>query len=117
MPIKKRAGKSRQFDEYRACQLLAGPDATLLAGTGYLTAARAARFDEMADADKASALDDMREDWDRHGAALMAWWNGDDEAFRFKPWNFVVRDPEYMPWAAEQFGEPGDSTNERNGHD
>ena len=103
MPIKRRAGKSRQFDEYRACQLLAGPDATLLAGVGYLTAAR---FELMTEADQAAALADMRADWERHGAELLAWWNGDDEAFRFRPWNFIIRDPARLPWAAEQFGEP-----------
>ncbi|MGI8705146.1 MAG: hypothetical protein ACR2JJ_05040 [Sphingomicrobium sp.] len=102
MPIKRRAGKSRQFDEHRACQLLAGPDALLLAGVGYLTATR---FDQMTEADQAAALADMRADWERHGADLLAWWNGDDDAFRFKPWNFIIRDPARRPWAAEQFRE------------
>ena len=103
MPVKRRAGKSRQFDEIRACQLLAGPDATLLAGVGYLTATR---FDEMSECDQGAALADMKADWARHGLDLLAWWNGDDDAFRFKPWNFIVRDPQRLPWAADQFGEP-----------
>ncbi len=47
----------------------------------------------------------MRADWSRHGSELMAWWNGDDAAFNFRPWNFIVRDPAALPWAAEQFGE------------
>jgi len=93
MPIKRRTGKSRQFDEAKACQLLAGMDVRLPGG-GYLALPRAA------------ALEEMRADWAIHGGALLAWWNGDDEAFRFRPWNFIVRDPDRLPWAAEQFGEP-----------
>lgn len=47
----------------------------------------------------------MRGDWALHGKMLTAWWNGDESAYRFKPWNFIVPQPGELPWAAEQFGE------------
>jgi len=50
----------------------------------------------------------MRADWQQHGAVLMMWWNGDDTAFKFKPWNFVSREPNRLPWAAAKFGEAAD---------
>jgi len=83
------------LDEAKALQLLAGPDVRLVAGGGYSDPSQA-------------ALEQMRADWRQHGAALLAWWRGDDSAFAFKPWHFVPRDPECLPWAAAEFGEPGD---------
>jgi len=83
------------LDEGKALQLVAGPDVGLPAGGGYSDPLR-------------SSLAAMRADWQQHGATLLAWWNGDDSAFAFKPWNFVVREPNRLPWAAAKFGKAAD---------
>ncbi len=95
MPVRRSHVRRVELDEAKALQLLAGPDIRLVVGGGYPMPPRA-------------ALEAMSADWRQHGSMLMAWWNGDDTAFSFKPWNFVSRDPEYLPWAAEVFGEPAD---------
>ena len=40
MPVKKRRGTARAFEDYHRQQLLEGPDAVLLAGVGYLALIR-----------------------------------------------------------------------------
>jgi hypothetical protein len=103
MPVKQRRRKARPFDDYQKEQLLCGPDACLLAGVGYLTAAT---WSQMSDGEQELALADMRRDWAVHGSTLMAWWRDPDAApITNKPWVFPVRDGA-LPWAAEQFGEP-----------
>jgi len=94
MPVRRAHPRRASLDEAKAVRLLDGPDARLPAGGGYPTPLR-------------DALEAMRADWQQHGIVLMRWWRGDDSAFSFKPWNFVVRDPNFLPWAAAEFGEPG----------
>ncbi|TCJ39204.1 hypothetical protein [Parafrankia sp. BMG5.11] len=106
MPIKQRREKLRPFNDYHREQLIDGPDACLLAGVGYLTAAT---WDQMSDKEQASALEDMQADWTAHGAIIMRWWNQEPGArpITSKPWVFpVAGGPDALPWAAEQFGEP-----------
>lgn len=110
MPVKRTVSKrSRRLDDYRRQQLLDGPDASLLAGVGYLRAA--ASFDQMSADDQAQAMADMARDWAVHGAELMAWWRlgKDAPTDGVKPWAFVsAGGPDTLPWAAEQFGLPDD---------
>jgi len=91
MPIKKRLPKHRAFDDVKREQLLFGPDAWLLAGEGYLANPPVARWEEYTPEQMHAALTAMREDWQRHGAALMAEWR---QTFA-----------QSLPWAAEQFGD------------
>ena len=91
MPARRSNVRRTSLDEAKALQLLAGPEARLVAGGGYPDPS-------------GSSLGAMRADWQQHGAVLLAWWNGDDTAFKFKPWNFVVREPNRLPWAAAKFG-------------
>ena len=110
MPIKQRRGKARAFDEYHREQLIGGPDTSLLAGVGYL-AGRMKWFRHMDDAERAEVLAEMEADWRIHGAELMKWWNaGGNAPFPgAKPWTFpFAGGPDRLPWAAEQFGDPGD---------
>lgn len=103
MPVKQRRRKARPFDDYRKEQLLCGPDACLLAGVGYLTAAK---WSEMSDGEQELALKEMRRDWSAHGPILMAWWDDPEAApVTSKPWVFPIRTGD-LPWAAQQFGEP-----------
>lgn len=110
MPMKRRAGKAKAFDDYRMQQLVEGPDACLLAGVGYLAAARAARWADLTPDEQAAATAAMRADWERHGAGIMEWWGTGEGSACEKPWCFVLppRDPstKLLPWAAQQFGEP-----------
>lgn len=108
MPIKKRAQKARAFDDYMRQQLLEGPDACLLAGVGYLAMFRVAAFNVLQKREQAEMLNVMREDWRRHGPALMAWWNGEAPVTGLiKPWCYVKpRGPDLLPWAAQEFGLP-----------
>jgi hypothetical protein len=102
MPTRRSQISRTPFDDYRAVQLLCGPDEWLLAAVGYLTAAG---WEDMSEADQADALEAMRGDWQRHGATLTAWWNGDDSALRIRMPDFVKQQPGTPPWAAQQFGE------------
>ncbi len=95
MPVRRANVRRSSLDEAKALQLVAGPDVRLPAGGGYPMPQRV-------------ALEAMRLDWKQHGHALMIWWLGDDTAFKFKPWNFVVREPNRLPWAAAKFGEAAD---------
>lgn len=105
MPVKRtQAKRSRRLDQYCRQQLLEGPDASLLAGVGYLTAAT---FEEMRADDQAQALAQMERDWRANRDELLAWWNQGPEADQtgFKPWVFVVPEgPSSPPWAERQFG-------------
>ncbi len=107
MPVKKRAAKGRTFDEYMRQQLLEGPDACLLAGVGYLAMFRVAAFDVLQKREQAELLGVMRDDWRRHGPALMTWWREGGPDGLAKPWCFVAPGgPDRLPWAFQEFGAP-----------
>lgn len=95
MPVKRRIDKRRDFDEAKREQLLFGPDVWLIAGEGYLANPPVGSFSHYRPFEREQALQAMREDWRRHGPALMAEWR---ETFA-----------QSLPWAAEQFDEPGDA--------
>ncbi len=103
MPTRRAKINRVQFDGYRAMQLLGGPNWVLLAGVGYLTFV--ARFEDLSEHDQQATLEQMRSDWQRHGEALTRWWDGDETAFKFRPWEPIGREPA-TPWALEQFGPP-----------
>lgn len=53
----------------------------------------------------------MQADWDAHGAALMAWWRGDNESFTWHSnrddlHGRLARCGETQPYALRMFGEP-----------
>lgn len=106
MPVKKRRSKGRAFDDYHIEQLIEGPDACLLAGVGYLTAAQ---WDQMDGEAQAVAMQQMQDDWALHGPMLMDWWRQGANAppIATLPWVYpVAGGADGLPWAAEQFGEP-----------
>lgn len=96
-----------ELDDYRKEQLIQGPNASLLAGVGYLTATRTASLEEAPPEAQALVLAEMERDWQQHGADLMAWWNLGKEAPLLcrKPWVFPRPRPGQLPWAAKQFGQ------------
>ncbi len=100
MPVKRRNGKARHLDEFHVEQLLEGPDATLLAGVGFLAPIQSATFSRASPEEQAVVLQEMRDTWARHGREMMERW-------RAGAYADVVR-PSGLPWAAEAFGEPGE---------
>lgn len=68
MPMKRRTDKARRLDAYRAEQLIDGPEAALLAGTGYQ---RCKWWRDMDAAERADVLAEMRRDWEAHRAELI----------------------------------------------
>ncbi len=112
MPVKQRTAKRHAFSEYHLEQLLAGPDAALLAGVGYLAGRldgrNAANVDQLTDDQRGEMLEDMRADWQRHGAVIMAWLNGeaDRPPVALKPWQIDRGSIGGEPWALAQFGLP-----------
>ena len=108
MPVKQRIRKARTFDDYHRQQLLDGPDACLLAGVGYLAPYMSApTFDRLAPEERAALLEDMRADWLRYGAEMMARWRAREPEPMTRPWVFpYLGGPDPLPWAAEAFGEP-----------
>ena len=107
MPIKRRVGKARQFDDYKRQQLLEGPDACLLAGVGYLHSISVGSFALASPKEQASVLEEMREEWALYGREMMDRWRRREPEPMVRPWVFpMLGGPDNLPWAAEEFGEP-----------
>jgi hypothetical protein len=110
MPVKRRVGKARQFDDSKRQQLLEGPDACLFAGEGYLHSISVGSFALASPEEQASVLEAMRADWARFGAEMMEHWRAGEPEPIERPCVLPrLGSPDSLPWAAEQFGEPGEA--------
>lgn len=95
-----------ELDQFKRQAMFQGPEAVLIAGEGYYP--NTARSDLRTEAEHDAAIAAMRVDWDRHGAALMHWWN------TAVPLPKAERDGSYVPpggpdtkpWAWHRFGKP-----------
>jgi len=83
LPVKRRIDKHGTLTAHRREALLYGPEYVLLAGVGYLErfTEHAAVFDRLPEPQRALVIEDMRADWHRFGASLLAQWTGPG-----KPW-------------------------------
>ena len=97
MPIKRRRDKSRTLDTFKIRELHRGPGSCLLAGCGYWEGDFYDRLDEE---QQAMVRLDMREDWERHSAAIL-------QAFEDRTEHEIYLDGDLAePWALTEFGIP-----------
>jgi hypothetical protein len=103
MPIKRRREKARrQIDDEDMEDLFYGPGTALL--EGYCTRYSSSRFDDLSPSDQAAVIEDMRQDWQRQSADVLAAWRSRTEHDLYIAREYF-NDPE-QPWALTQFGEP-----------
>lgn len=102
MPVKRRIEKARrQLDSEDLEDLFYGPGSALL--EGYCSAMTSSHFEALSATDQALVVDAMREDWERHGAAVL-------EAWRLRTPHDLYLAREYYgdptePWAQREFGD------------
>lgn len=100
----KRARHSNTLDYWRIDQLVRG-DFTI-AGVGFASMHRNG-CNQWAPEQWTELHDAIRAEWQKCGGDFLAWWRGENERFT-QTYAAMgrVRDPEIIPWALTQFGEP-----------
>lgn len=100
----KRTRNRAGLDHWKIDQLLTGE--CLLAGVGYAAMHRHG-CNNWTEEEQAQVHEAMRADWRQDGAAFMAWWRGETEAYT-AVYGAVggERDTSVTPWALTEFGQP-----------
>lgn len=105
MPVKRRVGKARkQLDGTDLEDLFYGPGTCLFNGCGYLGPHGDGLWHEKSADVQAAVLAEMRADWERHSAAILAAWESRSPHDRYIAREYHGDPAE--PWAQTQFGEP-----------
>ena len=97
MPTKRRIGKTRGLSDGKIEELLRGPGTHLLAGCGYWAGAF---FWNLPADGQVQVLAEMRDDWERHSAVILAAWQNRSA---------LPSDPA-EPWALTEFGTHADGS-------
>ena len=104
MPVKRRLRKSRRnLDGMTLQDLFYGPGTCLFNGEGYLGPFGDGFFHDKPKAVQANVLAEMRDDWERHSATIMAAWNArtDHDLYIAREYHGAPK----LPWAATEFGD------------
>lgn len=103
MPAKRRVGKARrQIDDAYLEDLHYGPGTCLFNGCGYLGPHGDGFWREKPADVQGVVLAEMREDWERHRAAILAAWEGRSAHDRYIAREYHGDPAE--PWAQREFG-------------
>lgn len=102
----RRTRASQGLDSWKLMQLVTGKQYLLAGpGCGYFPEGATGGCNHWTQAEWDDWRGQVAADWQKHGAAILRWWNGHSEQFTAQ-FHTDPRTPGGQPWALTEFGEP-----------